>query len=127
MAAWNEAALTALDDGDELDIEVARADGTRHEPVIIWGVRVGTDFYVRSARGPEGLWYRRALRSLAGTLSARGVVQDVTFEQVSASDPVNADIDATYHRKYDRYGAAIVGSVVGPNAAHVTLRATPVG
>jgi hypothetical protein len=125
MAAWNEAALTALDDGDELDIEIARGDGTRHEPVIIWGVRVGTDFYVRSARGPEGLWYRRALRSLAGMLSARGVLQDVTFEQVSASDPVNSDIDAAYHRKYDRYGAAIVGSVVGPGAARVTLRAIP--
>ncbi|WP_433675466.1 DUF2255 family protein [Microbacterium gorillae] len=127
MAAWDEAALTALDDGDELDIEIGRADGAHYDPVVIWGVRVGTDFYVRSARGPEGLWYRRALRSLAGTLSARGVVQGVTFEQVSASDPVNVDIDAAYHRKYDRYGAAIVGSVVGPNAARVTLRAIPVG
>jgi hypothetical protein len=34
----------------------------------------------------------------------------------------HADIDAMYHEKYDACGAGIVGSVVGPDAAGVTLR-----
>jgi hypothetical protein len=33
--------------------------------------------------------------------------------------------DAAYHAKYDRYGPAIVGSVVGEKAAPGTLRLDP--
>jgi hypothetical protein len=47
----------------------------------------------------------------------------VTF---AAAEPgVHGDIDASYHAKYDRYGPAIVGSVVGEQARAVTLRLLP--
>ena len=38
---------------------------------------------------------------------------------------MHGDIDAAYHAKYDRYGPQIVGSVVGPAAAAVTLQVLP--
>jgi hypothetical protein len=38
---------------------------------------------------------------------------------------VHAAIDAAYHAKYDSYGPNIVGTVVGPAAAGVTVRLVP--
>lgn len=58
-----------------------------------------------------------------GRLRAGGLERDVTFGQ---PDPhVHPDPDAAYHTKYDRYGRAIVGTVVGDKAAAVTLRLLP--
>jgi Uncharacterized protein conserved in bacteria (DUF2255) len=54
---------------------------------------------------------------------AGGVERDVRF--VEAGADVHADLDAAYHAKYDRYGSRTVGSVVGPDAAGVTLRVEP--
>jgi hypothetical protein len=34
-------------------------------------------------------------------------------------------IDAAYHAKYDQYGPKIVGTVVGPDAATVTIKLVP--
>ena len=34
-------------------------------------------------------------------------------------------VDAAHHAKYDRYGAKIVNTVVGPSAAAVTIRRQP--
>jgi hypothetical protein len=38
---------------------------------------------------------------------------------------VHPAIDAAYHTKYERYGAKIVASVVGPRPTEVTLRLDP--
>jgi hypothetical protein len=38
---------------------------------------------------------------------------------------VDDDLHAAYHAKYDRYGAAIVGGVVSPDAARSTHRLVP--
>jgi hypothetical protein len=51
--------------------------------------------------------------------------RDVTFAE--AAPDANPGIDAAYHAKYDRYGAAIVGTVVGDEAAPVTIRVLPRG
>ena len=40
-------------------------------------------------------------------------------------EELHAAIDAAYHTKYDRYGPAIVGTVVGDKAAPVTIRLVP--
>ena len=42
-----------------------------------------------------------------------------------AAPDVHDGIDKAYHRKYDRYGPAIVGSVTGTQAAPVTIRLLP--
>jgi hypothetical protein len=89
----------------------------------MWVVRAGDDLYVRSAYGPNNPWYRRAKASGAGRISAGGLERDVTFDE-PASD-VHSDIDAAYHAKYDRYPPKLVATVVGPEAATVTIKLVP--
>jgi hypothetical protein len=102
-----------------------RADGTLRPYVIMWVVRAGDDLYVRSAYGADNPWYRRAKASGAGRVRAGGVERDVTFAEAGPDAATHAAIDAAYHAKYDRHGPAIVGTVVGDQAAPVTIRLVP--
>ncbi len=80
----------------------------------------GDDLYVRSACGPDNPWYVQSRASGAGRARAGGIERDVTFAE--AAPDAHPAIDDAYHAKYDRYGRRIVGSVVGPAAAAVTIR-----
>jgi hypothetical protein len=88
--------------------------------VTVWVVRAGDDLYVRSAYGPSNPWFVRAKSSGTGRIRAGGLERDVTFAE--AAPDAHAAIDAAYHAKYDRYGPAIVGTVVGKHAEAVTIR-----
>ena len=123
MSAWTSDALSRIDAADELRVASYRPDGTLRPAVIIWVVRVGDDVYIRSAYGPANGWFRRAQTSGTGRVTVGGVEQDVDF--VAPAPDVHAAIDAAYHAKYDRYGPAIVGTVVGPEVVAVTLRLVP--
>ena len=120
---WTPDELQRIGDSDELQIASRRADGTLRSFVTIWVVRSGDDICVRSAYGTENPWYRRALASGTGWIRAGGVERDVAL--VSATKADQDAIDAAYHTKYDRYGAQIVNTVVGPTAAQATLLLTP--
>ena len=123
MSTWTEDELSRVGDARELQVASERPDGTLRPYVIIWHVRVGDAIYVRSAHGPENGWFRRAQAAGIGRISSGGVEKDVRFE---AAEPERADdVDATYHAKYDRYGPAIVNTVVGPDVVPVTLRLVP--
>jgi hypothetical protein len=122
-ASWTADELATIGGTEELWLATLRDDGSLRPYVTIWVVRAGDELYVRSARGPAGGWYVRALRSKAGRIRAGGLERDVVFAE--AADDVHADIDAAYHAKYDRYGPAIVGSVVGQKAHGVTIRLLP--
>ncbi|TDE01033.1 DUF2255 family protein [Jiangella asiatica] len=123
MTNWTEDELATIASTDELRLASRRADGSLRPYVIIWAVRSGGDVYVRSAYGPGNGWYRRALASGTGRVKVGGVERDVTFEAVDTDG--QGDIDAAYHAKYDRFGPAIVGTVVGDDAAKVTIRLLP--
>jgi hypothetical protein len=117
---WTSDELTTIGRAEELELASLREDGTLRRYVTIWVVRAGDELYVRSARGATNPWYVRALRSGAGRIRAGGLERDVVFAE-AASD-VHAGIDAAYHAKYDQYGPAIVGPVVGRKASAVTIR-----
>lgn len=119
---WNVSDLRALGEVDEVGVASTRNDGTLRPFVTIWGVRIGDDLYIRSADGASNGWFRRAVASGTGRIRGGGVQVDVTFTLVDPVDDVHALVDAAYHAKYDRYGARIVATVVGPDAAEVTLR-----
>jgi hypothetical protein len=123
MTSWTSEALARIETADELGVSSYRPDGTLRPFVTIWVVRVGDEVYIRSAYGPGNGWFRRAQTTGTGRISVAGTEQDVTFA-APASD-VHAAIDAAYHAKYDRYGPAIVGTVVGPEVVAVTLRLDP--
>lgn len=120
MTNWTDDELRRVGGATELELASARADGTLRPPVTMWVVRAGDELYVRSAYGPENPWYRRAMGSGRGRIRAGGVEREVTF--ADAAPDAHAAIDAAYHAKYDQYGPRIVGTVVGPDAAAVTIR-----
>jgi len=123
MTTWTDDELRRVGDAEELQLASRRGDGTLRPYVTMWAVRVGDELYVRSAYGPDNPWYRRAKAAGTGRIRAGGVERDVTF---GTADPdVHAAIDAAYHAKYDRYGPAIVGTVVGATAVPVTIRLVP--
>ncbi len=123
MSAWTEDELSRIARSTELQLASRRPDGTLRPFVTIWSVRSGDDIYVRSAYGYDNGWFQRALRAGEGSIRAGGVERDVRFE---SPEPAVADaVSAAYHAKYDRYGAAMVGSVVSPEARRATLRVVP--
>ena len=123
MTDWTEDELARVGDAEELQIASRRADGTLRGYVTIWVVRAGDDLVVRSAYGSTNPWYRRATASGAGRIRAGGVEKDVGFASVAPD--AHAGIDAAYHAKYDRFGPAIVNTVVGEKAAESTIRLVP--
>ena len=124
MERFTPSELQAIDGVDELQISSLRINGTMRPFVTIWGVREGDDIYVRSAYGASNGWFRRAVASGHGEVRAGGVVRRVAFDR-AVDEATQERIDAAYHRKYDRYGPRIVGTVVGPNVREVTLRLRP--
>ena len=123
MSDWTPDELDAVGRADEVGVTSRRADGTLRPFVTIWVVRVGDEVYVRSAYGPENGWFRRARESGDGRIRGDGFVRDVAFETPDSA--VDADLDAAYHAKYDRYGPVMVATVVLPRAARSTLRLVP--
>ena len=123
MSGWATGELDRLAAAEELQLASRRRDGSLRPYVTMWVVRVGDEVYVRSAYGPDNPWYRRATASGVGRIRAGEVERDVSF--ADADPGVHGDIDAAYHAKYDRHGPRIVGTVVGPGAASVTIRLAP--
>lgn len=122
-ATWTTDELSRIGGATELRLASTRRDGTMRPFVTIWVVRVDDDLYVRSAYGTDNPWFVRARASGSGRIRAGGVERDVVFSE--AAESAHPDIDAAYHAKYDRYGAALVGTVVGPKAAETTIKLQP--
>ncbi|MBI3748974.1 MAG: DUF2255 family protein [Chloroflexi bacterium] len=123
MSEWPEEELARIGRADEVRVAPRRLDGTLRGFVTIWSVRVGDGLYVRSARGHDNPWFQRALKSGRGRVQGGGVERDVVFE--AAGPEVASAVTDAYHEKYDRYGPAIVGSVVSAEAVRSTLRVEP--
>ena len=123
MSAWSPDELERIGRATELRVASRRSNGSLRPYVTIWVVGVGDELYVRSAHGPTNGWYRRAEASGAGRIRAGGVERDVSFEEPARA--VARAVTAAYHAKYDRYGPAIVGTVVSPEAEQLTLRIAP--
>ena len=121
--SWSPADLDRIGDAEELRIATRRPDGSLRPYVTIWVVRADDDLYARSAHGADNPWFRRATAAGVGRIRAGGVERDVTF--AAAAPDAHQDIDRAYHAKYDRYGPAIVGSVVGAQAGPVTIKLLP--
>jgi hypothetical protein len=120
--SWTADELEKIGDADELQLASRRPDGSLRPFVTIWVVRAVDDVYVRSAYGYDNPWFQRALRAGKGRIKAGGVERDVTFEPHPEADDA---IDAAFHAKYDRYGRAMVGTVVSSEAVRSTLRVRP--
>jgi hypothetical protein len=123
MPEWAIDELTNIDSVDELEITSLRKDGTLRPYRIIWGVRLGDDFYVRSVNGPTAAWFRGAQLRHEGRIQAGGLEKDVAYEDVD-DDALNDQIDAAYRAKYRRYSSPVT-AITSPGARSATLRLVP--
>lgn len=121
MAKWTNDELSSIDVVDELRISTRRTDGSLRNPVIIWAVRVDNDLFIRAVRGVSGLWYRHAIETGEGSISAGGVKRDTTFTPVSDRE-VSRQIDAAFRQKYRRCAQSIVDSTLTDSAREATLK-----
>ena len=85
MGTWTDNELTQMDNASELTVRSQRPDGTLRPAVTIWHTTVGDTLYIRSAAGPENGWFRRALASGVGQVSAGGVAGRGSAEAVLAT------------------------------------------
>jgi hypothetical protein len=118
---WSDEQLEALGRAGEIDIAPRREDGVLRRPTTIWLVRVGDELFIRSYRGPDGGWYRDAIRTGRGRVSVGAVGHDVVFEP--APDVDQAAVDDAYRAKYGR--SSYVDAMVTNDAAATTLRLAP--
>jgi hypothetical protein len=123
MPEWAIDELTNIDSVDELEITSLRKDGTLRPYRIIWGVRLGDDFYVRSVNGPTAAWFRGAQVRHEGRIQAGSLERDVAYEDVD-DDALNDQIDAAYRAKYRRYSSPVT-AITSPGARSATLRLVP--
>lgn len=123
MTAWTEQELTRIGEAGELRIAGTRTDGSRRNPVIIWGVRVGDDFFVRSVSGVAGGWYKGTRATHEGWISSGGVEKDVVLQDVAAEEPIQEQIDAAYRAKYG--SGRSVQAITNATARQATLRVAP--
>jgi hypothetical protein len=114
MSDWTADDLDTIGTAEELDIARMRPDGSRRPSTTIWVVGVGDELYVRSYHGRSGSWFRHALRSHRGRISAGGLERDVTF--VEPDDADHRAIDEAYRRKYARHGSTYVDPMIGAPA-----------
>jgi hypothetical protein len=124
VTRWTEHELATIGAADELQISTAKADGSWSADVPIWVVRAGDELFVRSYRGAEGGWFRRAVQRGHGRIQAGGLTRDVDFE-TATEEALAAAINAEYQGKYARYGPAYVAPMMAPQARAATLRLTP--
>lgn len=120
---WSAEQLERIGQAEELRLATRRPDGTLGSFTTMWVVCADSELYVRSAGGPQRLWFRQSQVADLGQIRAGGVEVNVGFTQ--ATPDAQPTIDAAYHEKYDRYGANIVGHVTGPDAYPVTVRLVP--
>ncbi len=60
-STWTDEELRRIGRSTEVEVASRRPDGTLRPYVTIWGVRSGSDLYIRSAYGPQNAWFRRAV------------------------------------------------------------------
>jgi len=76
---WTQAEWSLLDRTDLIRVAGAREDGTLRALVLVGHVRLGQDELVRSLNGPDGTWYRAAMRSGHGQVDVAGQRIAVAF------------------------------------------------
>ena len=119
---WSHGELGLVDRARELQLASRRPDGSIRSFVTVWMVRVGADVYVRSGAGYGGLsrWFPRARDAGTGIIRVEDQEWPAVFSHLGPTDPVHAEIDGAYLRKY----GGSFGMTDAANHEH-TLSITP--
>jgi hypothetical protein len=128
ILAWTSTELAAIDRADEIEVSTRRADGSLRTSRIVWVVRDGNSFYVRSVNGPQAGWYRDVQSRHAGVVTVERLGRDVTFVEAGthAGEDSGLDdrLDEAYRAKYGRWAGPVTRITAQP-ARLTTLRLDP--
>lgn len=120
MAQFDAGMLDELASQREVQVRARRRDGSDTD-LPIWVVAVDGDAYVRSVRGGQGQWWRRARDERQMTLVAGGQPTPVAVEPVSDAE-LNERVSEAYAAKY---GLAGPGETMAHEVVDTTLRISP--
>jgi hypothetical protein len=125
---WAPAELAAIDGSDEIEVSTRRTDGSLRSPRIVWVVRHGDSFYVRSVNGSDAAWYRGVQSRHGGVVTAGTLSRNVTFveagEHVGDATGLDDVLDQAYRAKYGRWPGP-VEQITAEAARATTLRLDP--
>lgn len=125
-ASWAPDDLARIAAADDLYVAPYRPPGGPRggvpgTPTWIWSVGVGGGLYVRAYRGEQSTWYRSAIETRTGQITAGGRVIEVTFE------PAGRDalplVDRAYAEKYA--GSVYLPAMIQADVRATTLRLSP--
>lgn len=120
---FNPDELELLKESEEIEIETVAMDTQASHRATIWLVTVGSEVYVRSANGREGLWYQQLTANGAGAIHTENKRIPVCATPVS--DPaLQCEVSGAYLRKYAPYPQDVAWLVL-PEIAGTTLRLEP--
>jgi hypothetical protein len=122
MTTWTSDELDTVSAPEELRVARRRRDGTLRDPLPVWVVRHGDDLYVRSVNGRGAAWFKGALATGEGHVSAGGVDKDVAFVD---TDELADELDAAYQATYGRRYPGIVPDILRPEARAATVKLVP--
>src|SRR4051812_40339846 len=122
MNTWNAQQARDLASPDEVQVATRRTNGSLRRPTTIWVVGDAAQVFIRSTNGRDAAWFRGAITTGTGQLTAGGTPHDVRFTEVTGADL--ARVDAAYRTKYGRY-ASIVDHLQQPGPRAATLQVHP--
>ena len=119
---FSAAVLKRFDETKIVDIETKSAKGTKHS-VPIWIVVTDGVPYVRSVRGPRGMWYRRLLARGEGVIVAAGKRTPVKAKHDRSKKAIDGTSEAL-RRKYKTSGASLA-AMLRADVLDTTVRLEP--
>jgi hypothetical protein len=118
----DRATLVNLDESVEVEMVTPRRDGSESRRPV-WVVVVDGSAYVRSYRGENGAWYRRARADGKATIGVEGRAIEVGVEPVS-DDATNGKVSDAFRAKYSERSPGPTQTMVNDQVSRTTLRLT---
>ena len=120
VGQFNADELGLLSQADEVRVETARQDGSPRRTTT-WIMVDGSNVYLRSVRGAQGLWYRALSRDGRGRLLVDEQAWPIRVESVT--DPAEIErVSAAVRRKYQQRWPGPTASMLEPATLPTTLR-----
>ena len=120
MNTWKSTDAQAMCAPQEVRIATARRDGSLLRARTIWIVGDADRVFIRSTNGRTADWFRAAISTGRGQITADGTAREVIFTEADDSDLPT--VDAAFRAKYGRH-ASIVDHLLeaGPRAATLQI------
>ena len=112
--------VSQLEGAEEITMRTKRRDGSWSSRPI-WVVVVDGDAYVRSAKGTEGAWYRRARADGTAEIGVDGETVGVRMVPVD-DDGLDERVSDAYRAKYGAQSPESTEAMLGDEVRATTMQ-----